>query len=72
VPCYWRTSVGKWNEMEGLIHWRGSLDDGLSETLHSDCGGSDSISKVWLTTAIFHCEATVATNVPSVFENVLK
>jgi hypothetical protein len=50
VSCYWRTSARKWNEMEELIqslHWRGGLDDGLSEMLHSDCGRSDSISKVW-------------------------
>jgi hypothetical protein len=51
VSCYWRTSARKWNEMEGLIEslrCRGGLDDGLSDTLHSDCAGSDSISKVWL------------------------
>lgn len=50
VSCYWRTSAGKLNEMEEVIkrlHWLGRLNDGLSETLHSDCGGSDSISKVW-------------------------
>jgi hypothetical protein len=45
VSCYWRNSAAKWNEMEWLIqslHWR----DGLGETLQSDCGGSDFISKV--------------------------
>ena len=50
MSCYWRTPAGKWNMMEGLIqslHWRVGQDDGLSERLHSDCGGSDSISKVW-------------------------
>ena len=65
VSRYWRTSTGKWNEMEGLIqspHWRGGLGDGLSETLHSDWGGSDSISKVlplfflfWLWSYCCHC-----------------
>jgi hypothetical protein len=59
--------------MEGLVQrlqWQGSLDDGLSERLQSQCAGSDSISKAW--PLPFHCEATVATPLPAVLDNMLK